>query len=86
MEKRNSGHRALPLWWTIAHRYRLPDNRPNLFSLLSSTWGRADRQASHDSTESGAFCFVFLISVMAVSIANVTSLAKACCKTQGSSP
>ena len=24
---------------------------------LSSTWGRADQQTSHDSIESGAFCF-----------------------------
>ena len=24
---------------------------------LSSTWGRADQQTSHDSNESGAFCF-----------------------------
>jgi hypothetical protein len=45
-------------WWAIAHLGHLPACGLHLSSFLSSTWGRADQQASHDSHESGAFCFV----------------------------
>jgi hypothetical protein len=48
-----------PVWMNSTH---VPFTRvlpcPNL--SLSSTWGRADQHASHDSDESGAFCFALL--------------------------
>jgi hypothetical protein len=42
----------------MARACHLPQIGDSLVSQLSSTWGRADQQASHDSNESGAFCFV----------------------------
>src|ERR1700722_19159582 len=40
-----------------ARTSHLPSSGLVVISYLSSTWGRADQQTSHDSIESGAFCF-----------------------------
>jgi hypothetical protein len=41
----------------MARTSHLPILAVAVVSFLSSTWGRADQQTSHDSNESGAFCF-----------------------------
>jgi hypothetical protein len=41
----------------MARTSHLPSSGLVVISYLSSTWGRADQQTSHDSIESGAFCF-----------------------------
>jgi hypothetical protein len=41
----------------MARTSHLPSSALVVISYLSSTWGRADQQTSHDSIESGAFCF-----------------------------
>src|SRR5436305_1537474 len=41
----------------MARGGHLPPGGSELELSSSSTWGRADQQTSHDSNESGAFCF-----------------------------
>src|SRR5208282_337222 len=56
--RRMTNVQTLASWWgAIARASHLRFHGCGLISFLSSTWGRADQQASHDSNESGAFCF-----------------------------
>src|ERR1700722_2357045 len=41
----------------MARKCHSPARGLALICFLSSTWGRADQRTSHDSNESGAFCF-----------------------------
>jgi hypothetical protein len=43
--------------YAVALVSHLPVSGASVELFLSSTWGRADQQTSHDSLESGAFCF-----------------------------
>jgi hypothetical protein len=60
----------------MARTSHLPICGFRLLFLLSSTWGRADRHTSHDSKESGAFCFAGYLLHMGLGLHPATAIAE----------